>query len=279
MLDMKLYFFVGFLLAFLFIGAGCDKEGLLNESTDADAETAMQDTNGEEDKLAQDTMFSNPATLYCLQEGGEFKMRKTLNGTTEGFCVLPNRIQCEVWAYYHGECPESDLAMERASAEDDEEADAEHGTRVGEELGLDDAEEVDELDNEDVGSGDDAEEGIVMDEEESPSITATEEDEDEAEVVSNELMDVSLEPGEEDGEVVMFWDIGEQEAPDGFFVMVSSKEDLTYPTPFSHAVESSYSRQFTWTDLPSGKTYYFRFCIAQDDHCGPYSSVVSITLP
>jgi putative hemolysin len=58
-----------------------------------------------DDKIAQDTALSNPATVYCLSEGGKFTMRKTLLGTTEGLCTLPDNITCEVWAYYQGDCP------------------------------------------------------------------------------------------------------------------------------------------------------------------------------
>ena len=49
--------------------------------------------------------MSNPATVFCLNQGGDVKM---YSGENEpyGMCVLPGgNIECEQWSFFRGECP------------------------------------------------------------------------------------------------------------------------------------------------------------------------------
>ncbi|MEM4756260.1 MAG: DUF333 domain-containing protein [Candidatus Woesearchaeota archaeon] len=45
----------------------------------------------------------NPATTYCLEQGGTLSFEQQEQGTTI-LCILPDGTRCEVWSYYSGAC-------------------------------------------------------------------------------------------------------------------------------------------------------------------------------
>ena len=45
----------------------------------------------------------NPAAVYCMEMGYEYKIEKTNKGE-RGICVMPNKEECDAWAFYSGEC-------------------------------------------------------------------------------------------------------------------------------------------------------------------------------
>ncbi len=45
----------------------------------------------------------NPASVYCQQQGGKTDIRKTAAGEV-GYCVFPDKSECEEWAFFRGEC-------------------------------------------------------------------------------------------------------------------------------------------------------------------------------
>ncbi|HOY46549.1 MAG TPA: DUF333 domain-containing protein [Candidatus Dojkabacteria bacterium] len=47
--------------------------------------------------------ISNPASEYCLENGGRLEFRKDLQGEA-GFCIFENGKECEEWAFFNGEC-------------------------------------------------------------------------------------------------------------------------------------------------------------------------------
>lgn len=47
--------------------------------------------------------MANPASVYCQQQGGKTDIRKTAAGEV-GYCVFPDKSECEEWAFYRGEC-------------------------------------------------------------------------------------------------------------------------------------------------------------------------------
>ncbi|MDD5726585.1 MAG: DUF333 domain-containing protein [Patescibacteria group bacterium] len=97
------YFLLPSIVFMALVAAGCGSQKPPPKADQPLAETIVQPKT--DDKLAQDTALSNPATIYCLQQGGKFNMRKSLDGSTEGLCTLSDNITCEVWAYYKGDCP------------------------------------------------------------------------------------------------------------------------------------------------------------------------------
>ncbi len=48
--------------------------------------------------------LANPASVYCLDQGGTLEIRNTDEGQV-GYCTLPDGTVCEEWAFYRGECP------------------------------------------------------------------------------------------------------------------------------------------------------------------------------
>jgi putative hemolysin/predicted secreted protein len=47
--------------------------------------------------------MANPASTYCVQQGGKVEIRKTAQGEA-GYCVFPDKSECDEWAYFRGEC-------------------------------------------------------------------------------------------------------------------------------------------------------------------------------
>jgi putative hemolysin len=47
--------------------------------------------------------MANPASVYCVDQGGELDIRDQTGGQV-GYCIFPDGSQCEEWAYFRGEC-------------------------------------------------------------------------------------------------------------------------------------------------------------------------------
>ncbi len=47
--------------------------------------------------------IKNPAAIYCMDMGYEYKIEKTESGE-RGICVMPDKEECDAWAFYRGEC-------------------------------------------------------------------------------------------------------------------------------------------------------------------------------
>jgi putative hemolysin len=53
---------------------------------------------------AQSASMANPASVNCVQNGGKSEIRKDAKGGEVGYCVFPDKSECEEWAYMRGEC-------------------------------------------------------------------------------------------------------------------------------------------------------------------------------
>ena len=49
--------------------------------------------------------IANPASVYCVQNGGVSTIVTAADGNQSRVCVFANGTRCEEWAYYRGECP------------------------------------------------------------------------------------------------------------------------------------------------------------------------------
>lgn len=252
------YSLVGFLavMALLFMGCGTvqtqaqtDQNATSTQKQDliADQEVVPQD------KLAEDTALSNPATVYCLEQGGKFTLSKSFDGSTEGVCTLQNNISCEVWAHYKGDCPvgAKKKATEATTTK----------TVVGETTSTKDV-------------------AVIEDKTLEDKISETQKEDDGTELPLTEpetatTLSLIAEPGEDEGEIVTTWRPNGQKAPDGFIVMLSGQEQVSYPTKYFHALKNPDSRSFIWSGLVPERTYFFRVCIADGDSCKTYSQVVN----
>jgi len=48
--------------------------------------------------------IANPASVYCVENGGKSAILTKGDGSQYGICIFPDGSQCEEWAYYKGEC-------------------------------------------------------------------------------------------------------------------------------------------------------------------------------
>lgn len=46
----------------------------------------------------------NPASVFCEEQGGKVEVRTAADGSQQGFCILPDGIECDEWAFYRSEC-------------------------------------------------------------------------------------------------------------------------------------------------------------------------------
>lgn len=93
-----------------------------------------QDDSGDSeqmDEADEETEVANPASVYCVENGGQIDIRDTDAGQI-GFCMFDDGSECEEWAYFRGECaPGGNLAddgstiQQQIDDQSDEEDDSE----------------------------------------------------------------------------------------------------------------------------------------------------------
>ncbi len=47
---------------------------------------------------------ANPASTFCLKNGGKSEIRNGAEGGQIGYCVFGDGNECEEWSYFRGEC-------------------------------------------------------------------------------------------------------------------------------------------------------------------------------
>jgi len=52
----------------------------------------------------ENAQIANPASVYCIERGGQLKIETAQDGSQSGICTLKNGTECEEWKYYRGEC-------------------------------------------------------------------------------------------------------------------------------------------------------------------------------
>ena len=48
--------------------------------------------------------IANPASAYCVEQGGTSEIRTAEDGSQSGVCAFPDGSECEEWAFFRGEC-------------------------------------------------------------------------------------------------------------------------------------------------------------------------------
>ncbi len=64
-------------------------------------------SSGEEEKQnSSEKMIGmpNPASVHCIERGGQLKIVKDAEGNESGICHLPDGTVCEEWALFRNEC-------------------------------------------------------------------------------------------------------------------------------------------------------------------------------
>ena len=60
------------------------------------------------DSLSLAVGLPNPASVFCIENGGELEIREDATGGQVGFCIFEDGSKCEEWAFYWGECSTDD---------------------------------------------------------------------------------------------------------------------------------------------------------------------------
>jgi putative hemolysin len=48
--------------------------------------------------------IANPASTYCLEQGGTSEIRTAEDGSQYGVCSFPDGSECEEWTFFRGQC-------------------------------------------------------------------------------------------------------------------------------------------------------------------------------
>ena len=68
--------------------------------------TACTNTKQIEEK--KNTQLANPASEFCIKNGGKLEIVTASDGSQSGNCKLADGTICEEWQYFRGECPKKD---------------------------------------------------------------------------------------------------------------------------------------------------------------------------
>ena len=48
--------------------------------------------------------IANPASVYCVDQGGRLEIRTNQDGSQAGVCVFTDGSECDEWAFFRKEC-------------------------------------------------------------------------------------------------------------------------------------------------------------------------------
>jgi putative hemolysin len=51
------------------------------------------------------TGLPNPASVHCEEVGGTLDIRPDASGGQVGYCIFPDKSECEEWALLRNQCP------------------------------------------------------------------------------------------------------------------------------------------------------------------------------
>ena len=97
---MKNFFLIIFLSAVGFLGFEIWQNYGLQKAL-----LEISDENLAEVSENKNVKIANPASKFCLKNGGELEIRKSeKDGGEVGFCVFGDETECEEWEFFRGEC-------------------------------------------------------------------------------------------------------------------------------------------------------------------------------
>ena len=56
--------------------------------------------------------LANPASEYCVEQGGTVDIRQDSEGNQAGYCQFDDGSECDEWAYFRGDCAPGDFAAD-----------------------------------------------------------------------------------------------------------------------------------------------------------------------
>jgi len=54
------------------------------------------------------TGLANPASVFCVEQGGRSEIRTAEDGSQSGVCILPDGTEVDEWEYFREHHPEAD---------------------------------------------------------------------------------------------------------------------------------------------------------------------------
>jgi putative hemolysin len=55
------------------------------------------------------TQLANPASEYCVEQGGEVDIRTGADGGQVGYCQFDDGSECEEWAFFRNDCQKGEF--------------------------------------------------------------------------------------------------------------------------------------------------------------------------
>lgn len=74
-------------------------------------------TSTDKDNSELDTYIANPASEFCIENGGQLDIRTADDGSQVGYCLL-NGKECEEWSLFRGECTEAHICTDAEKSAD-----------------------------------------------------------------------------------------------------------------------------------------------------------------
>ena len=67
------------------------------------------------DNSELDTYIANPASEFCIKNGGKLDIRTADDGSQVGYCTIAGK-ECEEWSLFRGECTEAHVCTDAEKA-------------------------------------------------------------------------------------------------------------------------------------------------------------------
>lgn len=58
---------------------------------------------------AEPAQMANPASEYCIEQGGQVDIRKNVDGGEVGYCQFDDGSECEEWSFFRGDCQKGEF--------------------------------------------------------------------------------------------------------------------------------------------------------------------------
>jgi putative hemolysin len=85
---------------FFFNKQDCEKNKCFTDETPVPSVSASQ----EESQLGGNAQIANPASVNCIDKGGQLEIRTDEAGGQYGVCKFDNGSECEEWKFFREEC-------------------------------------------------------------------------------------------------------------------------------------------------------------------------------
>ncbi|MDH4078109.1 MAG: DUF333 domain-containing protein [Acidimicrobiia bacterium] len=90
----------GLTMAALLFATGCGSDATTDTTTFTSTSTTTGSTAGTSSGSGTTVGLANPASVYCVSQGGEVVIVTAADGGQQGLCRLPDGTEIDEWEYY-----------------------------------------------------------------------------------------------------------------------------------------------------------------------------------